>query len=73
MLAARKRDARAHNELFTAHYIGALLPHMKNRPPLQKLLVDVDGSMRPRRQSPAEMREALMMHTMLIDSRKSRS
>ncbi len=43
MLAARKRDARAHNELFTAHYIGALLPNMKNRPPLQKLLVDADA------------------------------
>ncbi len=40
MLAARKRDARAHNELMTAHYLGALLPHMKNRPPLKKLLVD---------------------------------
>ncbi len=43
MLGARKRDARAHNELFTAHYIGALLPNIKPRPSLQRLLVDVDA------------------------------
>ncbi len=43
MLAARKRDARAHNELFTAHYVGALLPNMKPRPGLPRFLVDVDA------------------------------
>lgn len=42
MLAARRRDARAHNSLISAHYLGAMLPMMdkSNRPPLQKLLLD---------------------------------
>lgn len=46
MAAARKRDARAHNALMTAHYLSASLPHMKNPPPLKKLLVDVEAKPR---------------------------
>lgn len=55
MEGARRRQVREHNLTITAAYLTASLPHQKNPPSLNKLLLPEKAKQRRRRQTPEEM------------------